>query len=297
MERDKTMWAFHDFSRLCVSLLPYASELIRKSFPRYSASRAVAGEFVDEAAGESWRNPGKLEGLQLAPGEEAAHQTAVGAAGVGIGNPGAEELIGGNKSVAAGTLKDSGSCAYFLCGEFMHIDSDLAFSKIGSACTFVAKHSAPAHTRRFESSSDLYFIRARYLVIGQNNVVSGQTLSCQRVCLIKFVAQFRHCEFIFCERGEFALNGRFPRRRIIAVPAADKSTVAAGIISRKKVLDRPPEAFLSRSHTQILKGLPAKTVQRVVRFQLQYRADATSCHGASDVIVSINIWSHIAERG
>ena len=69
----------------------------------------------------------------------------------------------------------------------------------------------------------------------------------QRVGLIKFVTQFRDCEIIFGERGEFALNGSFPRRRIIAVPAPDKSTVAA--IARKKVLDRTPEAFLCRSST------------------------------------------------
>ena len=69
--------------------------------------RAVAGELVDEAAGEARRDPGELEGLQLAPSEEAAHHTGVGAAGVGIGDPCAKELVGGKQRLRAGTLKDS----------------------------------------------------------------------------------------------------------------------------------------------------------------------------------------------
>ena len=43
--------------------------------------------------------------LHLAPGEETAHDAGVGAAGVGIGDPGAEELIGGKEGVAAGALE------------------------------------------------------------------------------------------------------------------------------------------------------------------------------------------------
>ena len=68
--------------------------------------RAVPGDLVDEAAGEAWRNPGELKGLQFAPGEEAAHHTGVGASGVGIGDPGAEELIGGKEGLRAGALQD-----------------------------------------------------------------------------------------------------------------------------------------------------------------------------------------------
>ncbi len=41
--------------------------------------RAGAREFVDDAAGQDRRDPGELEGLPLAPGKKAAHDTAVGA--------------------------------------------------------------------------------------------------------------------------------------------------------------------------------------------------------------------------
>ena len=62
--------------------------------------RAVAGELVDEAAGQAGGNPGELKALILAPGEEAPHDAGVGAAGVGIGDPGGEELIGGKQGFA-----------------------------------------------------------------------------------------------------------------------------------------------------------------------------------------------------
>ena len=55
----------------------------------------VSGEFVNEAAGKAGGDPGDLEVLLLAPGEEAPHHTRIGAAGMGIGDPGGEELIGG----------------------------------------------------------------------------------------------------------------------------------------------------------------------------------------------------------
>ena len=64
--------------------------------------RAVPGELVDEAAGEAGRHPGELEGLQLAPGEKATHDPGVGAAGVGIGDPGGEQRL------RAGPLEDCG---------------------------------------------------------------------------------------------------------------------------------------------------------------------------------------------
>ena len=68
--------------------------------------RAVPGELVDEAAGAARRDPGEIEGLQLASGEEAPHHAGVGAAGVGIGDPGGEELIGREEGIAAGALED-----------------------------------------------------------------------------------------------------------------------------------------------------------------------------------------------
>ena len=43
----------------------------------------------------------------LTPGEEAPHDAGVGAAGVGIGDPGGEELIGGKEGLGPGALQDS----------------------------------------------------------------------------------------------------------------------------------------------------------------------------------------------
>ena len=68
--------------------------------------RAVAGELVDEAAGQAGGNLGELEVLILAPSEEAPHDAGVGASGVGIGDPGGEELIGGKQGIASGALED-----------------------------------------------------------------------------------------------------------------------------------------------------------------------------------------------
>ena len=67
----------------------------------------VAGEVVNEAAGQAGRNLGKLEVLLLAPGEEAPDDAGVGAAGVGIGDAGGEELIGGEQGIGAGALEDN----------------------------------------------------------------------------------------------------------------------------------------------------------------------------------------------
>ena len=59
----------------------------------------VSWELVNEAAGEAGRDPGELEALILAPVEEAPHHARIGAAGVGIGDPGGEELIGGKQRI------------------------------------------------------------------------------------------------------------------------------------------------------------------------------------------------------
>ena len=69
--------------------------------------RAVAGELVDEAAGQARRDLGELKALILTPVEEAPHDAGIGAAGVGIGDPGGEELIGGKQGLGAGALEDS----------------------------------------------------------------------------------------------------------------------------------------------------------------------------------------------
>ena len=95
---------------------------------------AVAGELVDEAAGQARGDPGELEGLQLAPGEEAAHHAGVGAAGVGIGDAGGEELISGKQGLRAGALQDGrdrpvqiegpgGGYKSGLCGRSIHGES------------------------------------------------------------------------------------------------------------------------------------------------------------------------------
>ena len=68
---------------------------------------AVAGELVEEATGEAGRNLGDLEALLLAPGEEVADDAGVGSAGVEIGGPGGEELIGGKQGIGPGALEGS----------------------------------------------------------------------------------------------------------------------------------------------------------------------------------------------
>ena len=70
---------------------------------------AVAGQLVDEAAGEAGGDLAELEVLILAPGEETANDAGVGAAGVGVGDAGGEELVGGEQGIASGPLEDGGS--------------------------------------------------------------------------------------------------------------------------------------------------------------------------------------------
>ena len=69
---------------------------------------AVAGQLVDEAAGEAGGDLAELEVLVLAPGEETANDAGVGAAGVGVGDAGGEELVGGEQGIASGPLEDGG---------------------------------------------------------------------------------------------------------------------------------------------------------------------------------------------
>ena len=83
---------------------------------------AVAGELVDEAAGEAGRDLAELEVLVLAPGEETANDAGVGAAGVGVGDAGGEELIGGEQGIASGALEDGGGVIEGLGGGWAHGD-------------------------------------------------------------------------------------------------------------------------------------------------------------------------------
>ena len=62
-----------------------------------------SGQLLDEAAGEAGRDLAQLDSLFFAPGEESPHGTGVGVAGVGIGDAGGEELIGGEARSLPGT--------------------------------------------------------------------------------------------------------------------------------------------------------------------------------------------------
>ena len=67
-----------------------------------------SGQLLNEAAGEAGRDLAQFDSLVLAPGEEAAHGTGIGAAGMGVGDAGGEELIGGEEGIFARPLQDSG---------------------------------------------------------------------------------------------------------------------------------------------------------------------------------------------
>ena len=67
-----------------------------------------SGELLDEASGQPRRDLTQLDSLFFAPGEEAANDAGVGAAGVRIGDAGGEELIGGEQGVQPGAPQDGG---------------------------------------------------------------------------------------------------------------------------------------------------------------------------------------------
>ena len=75
-----------------------------------------SGQLLDEAPGQPRRDLTQLDSLFLAPGEEAANDAGVGAAGVGIGDAGGEELVGGEASVGSGPLQDGGGAIEGLGG-------------------------------------------------------------------------------------------------------------------------------------------------------------------------------------
>ena len=68
-----------------------------------------SGNLLNEAPGQPRRDLTQLDSLFLAPGEEAANDAGVGAAGVGVGDAGGEELIGGAQGVLPGAPQDGGS--------------------------------------------------------------------------------------------------------------------------------------------------------------------------------------------
>ena len=69
-----------------------------------------SGNSLNEAPGQPRRDLTQLDSLFLAPGEEAANDAGVGAAGVGVGDAGSEELIGGEQGVLPGAPEDGGGC-------------------------------------------------------------------------------------------------------------------------------------------------------------------------------------------
>ena len=77
---------------------------------RLVLGRAVPGELVDEAAGQGGGHQGEIKMLLLAPDEKAPHHAGIGAAGVGIGEPGGKELIGGKQGLGAGALHTLSFC-------------------------------------------------------------------------------------------------------------------------------------------------------------------------------------------
>ena len=58
----------------------------------------------------------QLDSLFFAPGEEAANDAGVGAAGVGVGDAGGEELIGGEQGILPGAPQDGGGAIEGLGG-------------------------------------------------------------------------------------------------------------------------------------------------------------------------------------
>ena len=68
-----------------------------------------SGNLLNEAPGQPRRDLTQLDSLFFAPGEEAANDAGVGAAGVRIGDAGGEELIGGEQGVLPGAPQDGGS--------------------------------------------------------------------------------------------------------------------------------------------------------------------------------------------
>ena len=57
-----------------------------------------------EAVGEARRHLAQLDPLLFEPGEKAPHGLGIGAAGVGVGEAGREELVGGEDCILPGAL-------------------------------------------------------------------------------------------------------------------------------------------------------------------------------------------------
>ena len=65
-----------------------------------------SGQLLDETPGQARRDLVELNALFFAPGEKAPHGTGIGAAGVGVGDLGREELVGGEQRVSARPLQE-----------------------------------------------------------------------------------------------------------------------------------------------------------------------------------------------
>ena len=67
-----------------------------------------SGQLLNKAPGQARRDLTELDALFFAPEEKAPHGPGIGAAGVGVGYLGREELIGGKQRVSARPMKDGG---------------------------------------------------------------------------------------------------------------------------------------------------------------------------------------------
>ena len=65
-----------------------------------------SGQLLDKTPGEARRDLAQLDPLLLAPSQKAPHGTRIGAAGVGVGDLGREELVSGEAGILPGPLQE-----------------------------------------------------------------------------------------------------------------------------------------------------------------------------------------------
>ena len=119
---------------------------------------AITGQLVKEAAGAAGGDVAKREVLVLAPGEEAANDPGVGAAGMGVRDPGGEELIGGEQGIFPGPQEDGGSAVGYLegVGRLPACETALEVEGIRAAilsCTVIFPWCESIEAKAIEASS------------------------------------------------------------------------------------------------------------------------------------------------
>ena len=65
-----------------------------------------SGQLLDKTPGQPRRDLAQLDPLLLAPSQKAPHGTGIGAAGVGVGDLGREELVSGEAGILPGPLQE-----------------------------------------------------------------------------------------------------------------------------------------------------------------------------------------------